>query len=320
MSPFPPCSKNKDLPVRIGERNTADLFIWLNKHFPRKDDPNEQGAHQVVPRESLAYYRDSLLRSLEAKGTQEAIRAIEHIQKELPDLGSLNFYLVKARENVRRTNWLPLPTNDFLFLTRDPSSRLILNADHLLEALMESLMRLEKKLQGETPNAIFLWNDLPNTKKLRPKSEDRFSDFVKTHLTEDLSGVIALREVEIRPPKQGEGGSPGERIDIYVIGYVPLIKEHVRVIIEVKGCWNQKVQTAMEKQLSKRYLNESGCDHGIYLVGWFSCNQWDKRDSRKNKISVNDIEKARKKFDKQAKKISTDGKTIKSFIMNCALR
>ena len=316
----PTLSKTKSLPDRIGEKNTADLFIWLSTHFHREEDPKEEGAHWVAPRESLARYRDSLLRSLEAKGTQKAIRAIEHIQKELPDLDSLNFYLVKARENVRRTNWLPLSTNDFLLLTRNSSSRLIINADHLLEALMESLMRLERKLQGETSNAIFLWNDLPNSRKLRPKPEERFSDFVKTHLTEDLSGVIALREVEIRQPKLGEGGSPGERVDIYVIGYVPLTKKNVRVIIEVKGCWNQKVQTDMKKQLLNRYLNESGCDHGIYLVGWFSCNQWDKKDSRKNKTSTKDIETARKKFDNQAKQLSTDEKTIKSFVMNCALR
>ena len=309
----------KNLPDRIGEKNTADLFIWLSRHFHPEEDPKEEGAHLVAPRESVANYRDSLLRSLEAKGTQEAIRAIEHIQKELPDLGSLNFYLVKARENVRRTNWLPLSPGDFLLLTKNSSSRLILNADHLLEALMESLMRLEKKLQGETPNAIFLWDRTLNY-KLKPKPENDLSDFVKTHITDDLkqSGIIALREVEIRR-SHGKGGRLGERTDIYVAG-VSLNQEHIRVTIEVKGCWHPEVNKAMKTQLFNRYLNESGCAHGIYLVGWFSCNQWDKRDSRKNKISAKDIEEATKKFDKQAKKLSTDEKMIKSFILNCALR
>ena len=110
-------SKTKSLPDRIGEKNTADLFIWLNKNFPRKDDPGENGVHNVTPRESLAHYRDSLLRSLEAKGTQKAIWAIKHIQKELPDLEFLNFYKVKARENMRRINWSPLSPEDFLSLT-----------------------------------------------------------------------------------------------------------------------------------------------------------------------------------------------------------
>jgi hypothetical protein len=185
---------------------------------------------------------------------------------------------------------------------------------------MESLMRLERKLQGETPNAIFLWDRTTNN-KLKPKPENDFSDFVKTHLTDDLkqSGIIALREVEIRR-SQGKGGRAGERTDIYVTGFSPINQEYIRVTIEVKGCWHSEVKKAMKTQLLNRYLNESGCDHGIYLVGWFSCNQWDKRGSMKNKISAQDIEKARKRFDNQAKNLSTDEKTIKSFVMNCALR
>ncbi|MCP4264579.1 MAG: hypothetical protein GY777_03220 [Candidatus Brocadiaceae bacterium] len=109
-------SETDSLPDRIGGNNTADLYIWLNKNFPREDDPDEDGVHNVVPRESLSHYRDNLLRSLEAKGTQEAIWAIEHIQEELPDLEFLNFYLVKTRENMRRINWSPLSPDDFLSL------------------------------------------------------------------------------------------------------------------------------------------------------------------------------------------------------------
>jgi len=209
----------------------------------------------------------------------------------------------------------------FLLLTNKSSSRPIINANQLLDALLESLKRLEQKLQGETPIAISLWDQVNKT-KFKPKSENSFSNFVKSHLTEDLkqSGIVALREVQIRPPKQGEGGSPGELTDIYVTIFVPSSQNHVRVIIEVKGCWHKDVQTAMKTQLLNRYLNESGCDHGVYLVGWYSCNQWDGRDSKKNRISVQNIEEARSKFDDQAKKLSSDKKTIKSFVLNCALR
>ena len=311
--------ETKSLPDRIGEKNTADLYIWINKNFPRKDDPVENGEPNVTSRESLADYRNSLLRSLEAKGTQKAIWAIEHIQKALPDLEYLNFYKVKARENMRRINWSPLSPEDFLSLSRNPSSRLILNADHLIGALMESLVRLEEKLQGETPIAFSLWNETINN-KFKPKTENDFSDFVKAHLTDDLkqNGIIALREVEIRRSK-GKGGRQGERTDIYVAGFIPLNKEHVRVTIEVKGCWHGEVNKAMETQLLNRYLNDNNCNHGIYLVGWFLCNQWDMDDNSKNRISAQDIEEARKKFNEQAMKLSTDDKMIKSFVMNCSL-
>jgi len=105
-----------------------------------------------------------------------------------------------------------------------------------------------------------------------------------------------------------------------VSGFVPSKQEHVRVIIEVKGCWHKEVETAIETQLLNRYLNESGCDHGIYLVGWFSCNQWDKRDSRKNKLSASNIEEARSTLDRQANSLCSYMKTIKACVLNCALR
>jgi len=311
----------KSLPERIGEKNTADLFIWLIKNFPREEDPKEEGVHSVGPRESLANFRDSLLDYLRNKGSQEAITAIEHIKNEFPEMDILNFYLIGARENLRRKSWSPLSPEKFLLLIKESPSRLILNADHLVDALMGSLLRLEKKLQGETPNAVFLWNSLPNSKKLRPKSENDFSDFIKTHLAEDLkqSGVIAMREVEIRR-SQGEGGSPGERTDISVKYFIPSNKEHVHVIIEVKGCWHTEVKTAMETQLLNRYMNESGCDHGIYLVGWYSCNQWDGHDGRKKKTFATKIEDAITILGDQAKRLSSNTKTIKSCVLNCTLR
>lgn len=313
-------SSTKTLADRIGEEAAGALFIWLSKYFPRQEDTKEEGAHWVGPRESLANYRDGLLEFLKTKGSQEAIKAIEHIKQEIPDMDFLNFYLISARENLRRKSWIPLSPDDFLLLTRQSSSRLILNADHLLDALRESLLRLENKLQGETPNAIFLWDRTTNA-KLKPKSEHDFTDFVKTHLVEDLkqSGTIALREVEIRR-RQGEGGNPGERTDIYVSGFIPLKKEFVTVIIEVKGCWHLEVRTAMKTQLLDRYLNETSYNHGIYLVGWYSCNQWDKRGTKRNMISVPNIEEARQIFDDQAKALSTDQKTIKACVLNCALR
>ncbi|HLC14737.1 MAG TPA: hypothetical protein VJL89_00725, partial [Thermodesulfovibrionia bacterium] len=120
--------------------------------------------------------------------------------------------------------------------------------------------------------------------------------------------------------RQGKDGSPGERTDIYVQVFVPSLKKFVRVIIEVKGCWHKEVDTAMKTQLFERYLNENECDHGIYLVGWFSCNQWDKQESRKNKIKAGNIEEARKLFDGQAKELSSGQKTIKACVINCALR
>lgn len=57
-------------------------------------------------------------------------------------------------------------------------------------------------------------------KRQRPKEENAFSDFIKSHLGRDLKerGVIVNREAEIR---RSIGTSPGERTDIHVDAVLP---------------------------------------------------------------------------------------------------
>ena len=84
----------KQLSERIGERNTAELFLWLSKQFPRKEDIVQAGAHFVGSRESIANFRNNLLESLAHKATQESINAILHIKNKQPDSDPLNYYLL----------------------------------------------------------------------------------------------------------------------------------------------------------------------------------------------------------------------------------
>ena len=112
----------------------------------------------------------------------------------------------------------------------------------MIDALVESLKRLEAKLQGETPAAIDLWNETGRD-IYRPKDEGRLSDYVKRQVEEDLKkqGVVVNREVEIR---RGEGEGVGERTDIHVDAIKRVnnseIFDSLSAIIEVKGCWNRE--------------------------------------------------------------------------------
>jgi hypothetical protein len=51
--------------------------------------------------------------------------------------------------------------------------------------------------------------------------------------------------------------------------------QNVTIVIEVKGCWNADVRTAVKWQLVDGYLRPNGLTHGIYLAGWFVCEKWD---------------------------------------------
>jgi hypothetical protein len=144
-------------------------------------------------------------------------------------------------------------------------------------------------------------------------------------LEEDLKqrGVIAKREVEIRRRHGDEGvAAPGERVDLQVDAFVSLpngeIHDCVSAIIEVKGCWNKHLDIAMQTQLVDRYLKDNSCQHGLYLIGWFNCKQWDTKDSRKHpKLS---IEEARQKFETQAAELSKQGVKVKAVVLNTSLR
>jgi len=196
--------------------------------------------------------------------------------RELPELDWLKWVLLEAQDITRRRTWVPPQPDEILKVASHSELRLVQSGDQLLEVVVESLKRLEAKLQGETPAAQFLWDQIISKNAWRPKDENSFSDYVKIHLDENLKqrGVVVNREVEIR---RGAGPNRGERTDIHVDAVAHNTDgeayDSVTVIIEVKGCWHPELDHAMKTQLVDRYLKDNRCQHGLYLVGWFNCDQ-----------------------------------------------
>ena len=60
----------------------------------------------------------------------------------------------------------------------------------------------------------------------------------------------------------------------------------------------------MKAQLSDRYLRENQCDHGLYLVGWFNCKQWNDNDYRKKRVPKKTLQEVKEQFDNQAEELS----------------
>lgn len=310
--------------LSLDEKKLSALYIWLEKHFPRSEDPNfenETMAHFVGPREFVAEWRDNILRVLEKRGTREACDAIAEIQNELPYLNWVKWYLLEAQTNMRRKAWVPIKPGELLTLTKIKRSRFIQSGEQLIDCILESLTGLEVKLQGETPAAIDLWNHVDG--KYTPKDENTFSDYVKRYLDEDLKkrGIIVNREVEIR---RGQGGSPGERTDIIVDAVVvdrgSAPTDVFSVVVEVKGCWHPELLTAMQTQLAERYLRDNQCRFGLYLVGWFNCKQWDDRDYRlkeSGKLNRSDLAGY---LTKQAQELSKQGVVVRAKVIKASLR
>jgi hypothetical protein len=189
--------------------------------------------------------------------------------------------------------------------------------------VIESIDALQQELQGETPAVRDIWDHQTPDDRWRPVDENDLSDYLARRLRKDLKdrGIVALREVEIR---RGRGKTPGEETDIHITGVIEGLTlgshDTVRVIIETKGCWNPALKTAMKTQLVDRYLKDNDCQHGLYLVGWYHCPQWDSSDSRNARSHKWTIEEARHCFAKQAADYSDAQTTVRSLVLNCAFR
>jgi hypothetical protein len=268
----------------------------------------------VSPRDSAVDLKDAVLRQLKNRGTFKACDALRRIAQELPELDWLKWTIQEAELNARRKTWIPPEPKHILSLVTEKQFHLVQNGDELLEVLIESLSRVKAKLQGETPSSRDIWDQA--SKKYRPIGENDFSDYIKRFLDDDLKakGVVVNREVRIHR---------GEKTDIHVdaISQAPNGKSYdtITAIIEVKGCWHTELFQAMETQLVGKYLKDNHCQHGLYLVGWFNCENWDDEDYRKGQAPKMTMGEAQECLDSQAASLSEGGLEIKALVINAAL-
>jgi hypothetical protein len=305
---------------RLTEEQVLNLFMFLEQHWPRQEDPKQPSGVLVGvhPRMEVGEFRDSLLAHLRDRGTKAACSALEAVQQTYPGIDWLRWIIQAARENTRRKSWTPPCPQELLTMCRDSSVRRITGPGDLQAVVMESLERIHKRLQGDTPEVSRLWNDLKGS--CTPKDEEALSDYLKSELTKDLHqrGVSTSREVVIRPTAPS---TTGQRVDLQVTASTT--DEHgepsgtASVIVEVKGSWNSGLDEAMETQLVQRYMAESQCQHGIYVVGWYDSVKWDTRDkSRKRQSQRRDKEKTSTALLEQAAHLTDGTRVIKSMVLD----
>jgi len=93
----------------------------------------------------------------------------------------------------------------------------------------------------------------------------------------------------------------------------------LRNVIEVKGCWNSKVRGNLKDQLIDKYLFESSCKHGIYLIVFFGCSGCGELSECKSWIKNKPTSEIQNYFQKQSELYSIGGLRIEPFILNAAL-
>lgn len=304
-----PCLSNEQL---------ADLYVWLCKMYPEAEP--EDGVSWMGPQDYAYSWRNTILQILQSRGTTEACEAIRRLMQELPHLTYLKWSLQAAREESRFRAWKPVDPACILQLAANTQKRFVRDGSDLLATIMESLQRFTAKLRGETPLVANLWNE-SRGRGWEPKDEEHLSDNIKQHLQDELrdKGIVLNREVMIR---RHRGNAKGERTDIHVDAFVRGATgeevDTVTVIVEVKGCWHKELWTAMETQLAGRYLKESHARHGLYVVGWFNCPQWNPSDSRRQPTET--VQQAQTRLDQQAVQLSREKVIVKALVIDTSLR
>lgn len=310
------CSDYGSIGLRLNEDQLADLYVWLTKRFESPKHSSGE-AHWVGPHEHIDMWRNAIIQLLTHRGSVRACEAVTRLRRELPESDWLKWVQVEAETETRRATWAPASPQDIVKLAADQDLRLVQSGDQLLRVLVQSLDRFQALLQGEIPEAQFLWDKVAK-RSAKPKDEEAFSDYVKTFLDKDLKqrGIIVNREVRIHK---------GERTDIHVDAIAlktsDEIYDSVTVIIECKGCWNSELHSAMRDQLVGRYLKDNHCQHGLYLVGWFNCENWSEADGRKKRALklCPQICDTREKLAASAADLSRDSVKVQSVVLDASL-
>jgi hypothetical protein len=286
----------------IGEEAIADLYLMMARLFPPEKDPRASSGI-VGPRDMLPSLRDGAPRYLAGTGTEAGLRALRRLVAERPNTPLLPFELSRGELEMRLKTWSPLTSKEIFALTDQPNARLVTSAADLMEILVEALARFATELHGAQTPVRDLWDRQGTAKVFRPIDENGLSDVIARFLRRELvgAGIFANREVEV---SRRPGDPVGQRTDILINTFrlatdgTPL--DPIAAVIEVKGCWNPALFTALEGQLVCDYMVQLRAPVGIYLVGWFDAAQWDDTDSRRRQVPRAELAKVRDRLDRQA--------------------
>lgn len=258
----------------ISENQLAEVYLLLNRVFPPAQDPPFTSG-TVTSRQAVVQFRADLIGALTARGTEDACKQLLRLSESVPSERLwFRWRYWEALRLKRRKGWQPLSPEVIRSVLENPAARVVEDENDLIDVILESLCRFQEHLtKSSPPQAGFLWNyegSGNQRKSFSPKDEEDLSDMIAVWLTNDLgpkAGVVIGREVQPRR---------GQRTDIKVVA-IPTEAGGCRpltVVVEVKGCWHREVRTAIKTQLVEDYLNMNGWTHGLYVVGWYVCDQW----------------------------------------------
>lgn len=320
--------------ARLEDDQLAEVYSWLRTLLPPDEDETYHGAHIVGPREDAQRLRGSTLAMLVDRASGRSVELLLQLSRRFGRPLDLEAALRRARAMQAEATWRPPRPAELVILLADPARRLVRNDVELADLVIETVRAIEADLSA---HGELLWDRVsagirrralrkgvklayafapPDSDLWSPKPEAALSAYMHNQLTLRLSarGVFVNREVLVLPRSAyGTGDRPDLLVQVSERGNV-----YCRVPIEIKGSWNDEVETALLDQLAKRYLPQTQASTGVYLVGWYPLEQWTLLDpNRRPKAARRTPGRLRSDLAAAAQSHRDDsGNTIRSFVLN----
>jgi hypothetical protein len=306
----------------LTDTQLSEVLRWITIDLGVVEENDADDWQTDKPAGRVRSFRNSVAKLLASRATAEAWDILNTLSISLNHPRWVMYLLEEARETYSRLEWTPLPAADLLALCRKSSQRWVQGGEDLLEAVIESLDRLQGHMQGEPARANWLWYPAnePNGYRIRHGNkvvdENEVSDHVQDFLSTDLpKSISSYREVQVRAPSNP---GTGQEIDLYVTATArnkrgELIEtDKIIVFLEAKHNDNREVDSALDGQLVNRYLQNHAAKCGLFLVYWHTAETG-------RSISKGSIAGLRIELAQQAQAASKDGLLIRSYVLDIRL-
>ncbi|WP_321927859.1 NACHT domain-containing protein [Paraburkholderia guartelaensis] len=266
--------------LRADAAVTEQFFEIVEERYPTSADIKTNGF--ITARHHIQDFRTCCVISLRDRADAAGIAALGRISARHPHLPWIARMLHEAEQRVARDSWLPYEVSEVAAALGMLAGRVIRTEAELHNAVLDELQLIATKVSARTslPAVYHLWDEASR----RPKHEPRLCDWLVGELKDRLShkGAVVNREVQVR---SHNSKGMGERTDILVELATQAKSRNsgniLRLVIEVKGCWNGELMTSPATQLRDNYMKAYSAAFGIYLVMWFLCDRWTDDDRRK---------------------------------------
>lgn len=311
------------VPASLSDTELAKLLTYLIEDLGVTEENGDNDWRSENRATRVRNFRNTTAKRLAGKATAEAWATLNKIAIQQSYPRWLTYIIEEAAETYSRAEWKPLDSVELIRFLRNAANRCIQSGEDLLDAVIESLDRLQQAMQGEPALANQFWYPANGLKDSRVRNgnkvvdENKVTDFVQFFLYKDLYQHVfsVKREVQLRDT---QGSQKGQDLDLYIDAVAvdkqnnPIPGDRISVFVEAKHNDNREVTTALKGQLVNRYLRGHTAKFGLFLVYWHT------QETGKS-LSRGSLTTLREELVRQADAASVDGLSIRSYVLDIRL-